>query len=334
MKLDIIIPNYNGRRFLPACLDSLRKQSYTDFSVTVIDNGSSDDSIFLLSDKYPEVSVIKMPCNMGFASAANEGILHTESPYIMLLNNDTVLAPDCICRLMDTITRKKNIFSAGAHILDMESPRKTDTTGDFYTIFGYAFCRGQGLSPHAGGDPSVRLRTKRGLRQVFTCCGCAVVYRRDLLKKTGLFPSAYFAYLEDVNLGFRARRLGYKNVLSPEAFVYHYGSGTTGGKYTSFKVYHSSRNNIWLRKENLTALQRILHGPFVLPGTILKYLYFRKYRLQKDYLRGCLAGIFTPAPAALRTSGPVLSFLRTEPWILYGTGLYVVQYLRRRLPPQ
>lgn len=324
MKLEIIIPNYNGGRFLPICLDSLREQTYTDFCITVVDNGSSDDSLSLLSRRYPEVSLIRLSRNRGFAAAANEGILHTESPYVMLLNNDTALDPDCIRRLMKSISGKADVFSAGANILHMKNPRKADTSGDFYTIYGYAFCRDQGLPFR-----------KRKAGQVFTCCGCAVVYRRALLKKTGLFSSDYFAYLEDVDLGLRARRLGYKNILSPGALVYHYGSATTGNRYTPFKVYYSARNNILLRRENLTFFQRVLHAPFVLCGTVLKYLYFCRRGLQQHYLKGCLEGSKTSGARSLDNMAypvrPFKSWIRTEPWILYGTFLHILQYLCRRL---
>lgn len=325
MKLTIIIPNYNGCRLLSSCLDSLRKQTYRGFCITVVDNGSSDGSLVLLSARYPEVSVIRLPCNRGFAAAANEGILHAKSPYVMLLNNDTTLAPDCIGNLIESISGRTDVFSAGANILNMKNPRKSDTSGDFYTIYGYAFCRDQGLPLRPGRSG-----------QVFTCCGCAVIYRRALLEKTGLFSSDYFAYLEDVDLGLRGRLLGYKNILSPTAFVYHYGSATTGSKYTPFKVYYSARNNLLLRRKNLTLFQRVLHSPFVFCGMVLKYLYFCRHGLWQDYLKGCLDGITAPVPRSISSGYPVSglkSYLRTEPWIMYGTFLYPLQFLCRKLTP-
>lgn len=320
MRLNVIIPNYNGRRFLPACLDSLRAQTYRSFFVTVVDNGSDDDSLSLLSASYPEVAIIRLSHNRGFSAAANEGILRAGTPFVMLLNNDTILKPDCIEQLMKAMAAGPDIFSAGALILCMEAPHCTDTSGDYYSLFGYAFCRGQGLPP-----------VKRAPGQVFSNCGCAVVYRTALLRKTGLFDPRFFAYLEDVDLGFRARRLGFRNVSCPDAVALHYGSGTTGRRYSPFKVYHSARNNILLRKKDLTKIQRISHAPFFLAGTLLKYCYFRRIHLEKYYARGILSGLKERSPLPGKQTGGVRAFLRTEPWILYGTFLYIRQLFHRRL---
>lgn len=325
MNLTVIIPNYNGIRFLPACLESLKNQTYTDFEILLVDNGSTDESLSLLTSCHPDVRILRLVRNCGFANAVNIGIARSSSPYIMLLNNDTVLAPDCIYHLMRHITKCKRIFSAGAQILTMSSPHKTDTSGDYYSIFGYAFCRGQGVPP-----------TPRRSRHVFTNCGCAAVFRRSLLDKTGLLDSRFFAYLEDVDLGFRARSLGYINVHCPEAVVYHVGSATaagtaSSGKYSAFKVYLSARNNIWLQKKNLTCIQKLLHAPFSICGMLLKYLYFRRINLHHWYLKGCLAGMRLRQP--YRRPG-IKSFLRTEPWVLYGSILYIVQFFSRKLTPQ
>lgn len=324
MNVTIIIPNYNGVRFLPDCLNSIKKQTYTDYSVTVVDNGSSDGSIKLLETHYPEVSVIRLSHNSGFASACNIGIRSCHSPYIMLLNNDTILAPDCLNFMVKKLIEKPNIFSAGSYILSINHSHRIDTSGDFYTLFGYAFCRDQGFVSDTRRPPDPLQDS------VFTNCGCAALYRRSLLKKTGLLDPAFFAYLEDVDLGIRARRLGYENVHCPEAIVYHIGSATTGTKYSEFKVFHSARNNMWLRRKNLTRIQRLLHFPFVFTGSTLKYLYFRKIGLGKAYFRGCIRGLSSD----IKFNPPKESdIFRTEPWILYGTYLYVKQFLQKRLLP-
>ena len=319
MKLNIIIPNHNGSNFLSPCLDSLRKQTFTDFKITVVDNNSSDNSLELLSAHYPEVHVIKLSSNTGFTGAANAGILSSATPYVMLLNNDTSVSPDCIKHLVDTISKDTHIFSVGANILTMDSPATIDTNGDYYSIFGYAFCHDQGAAPYARKSSSV-----------FTNCGCAVIYRTALLKKTGPFDEHFFAYLEDVDLGFRARRLGFQNLHCPQAIVYHYGSGTTGQKYSAFKVYYSARNNIWLQRKNLTRFQHILHFPFTILGMLLKYFYFHKYNLHSIYRKGCYAGLKS-IPSM--TKPCAADFFRSEPWILYGSILYVIQYTKRKLNP-
>lgn len=318
MKLTIIIPNFNGAHFLKPCLDSLRSQTFQDFKILLIDNGSSDESLSLVESGYPEVSILKFSHNRGFAAAVNTGIRAADTPYIMTLNNDTLIEPHCIGRLMAAIQTDPRIFSAGALILSRSVPVRTDTSGDFYNLFGYAFCRDQGLPMR-----------RRPCRNVFTNCGCACIYRRELLQETGLFDPRFFAYLEDVDLGIRARLLGYRNICCQKAIVYHTGSGTTGSKYTSLKVFCSARNNIWLRQKNLSMLQRLFHAPLFFGGTVAKYLYFHKMGLHLWYLRGILQGIRHPIQP--ENSFAKVSPWRLEPWIFYGTVLYVFQYLRRRL---
>lgn len=325
MKLRIIIPNYNGAHFLKNCLDSLRHQTYQNFRITVVDNGSSDESVTLLQRYYPEADILNLPYNKGFAAAANAGIRSSKEPYVMLLNNDTTVKHNCVEKLMNAITSDSQIFSAGAHVLSMRAPYLTDTSGDFYSFFGYAFCRGQGLS-------AARFALSRHNQlSTFTNCGCAVIYRRYLLQKTGLFDERFFAYLEDVDLGFRARKMGYKNIVCIEAHVFHYGSGTTGAKYTPMKVYLSARNNIWLRQKNLSLFQRLIQAPFFLVGTIAKYFYFCRIHLGSFYSKGILEGIKTRHFLHPQTSATTQSDLRTEYWLLYGSLLYIVQLFQRHL---
>lgn len=325
MKLRIIIPNYNGAHFLKNCLDSLRHQTYQNFRITVVDNGSSDESVTLLQRYYPEADILNLPYNKGFAAAANAGIRSSKEPYVMLLNNDTTVKHNCVEKLMNAITSDSQIFSAGAHVLSMRAPYLTDTSGDFYSFFGYAFCRGQGLS-------AARFALSRHNQlSTFTNCGCAVIYRRCLLQKTGLFDERFFAYLEDVDLGFRARKMGYKNIVCTEAHVFHYGSGTTGAKYTPTKVYLAARNNIWLRQKNLSLFQRLIQAPFFLVGTIAKYFYFCRIHLGSFYSKGILEGIKTRHFLHPQTSATTQSDLRTEYWLLYGSLLYIAQLFQRHL---
>lgn len=315
MKLTIIIPNYNGARFLPGCLNSLRAQTYTDYSVIVVDNGSCDDSLSLLETAYPEVRILRSSRNCGFSAAANAGIARASTPYVMLLNNDTRLECGCLEQLVCAVERHPHVFSVGAHILRMDAPSLTDTCGDYYSLFGYAFCRGQGLPASLAQNC-----------EVFTNCACATVYRTAPLRRLGGFDPRFFAYLEDVDLGFRARRTGLRSISCSSARVLHHGSGTTGAHYTPFKVYHSARNNILLRRKNLTHFQRLVHAPFFAAGALCKYFYFRRRGLHDSYIWGLRHGLRTSVEGC---SG-FTSFLRTEPWILYGTYLYVRQFLRRK----
>ena len=102
------------------------------------------------------------------------------------------------------------------------------------------------------------------------------MYRKDYLERTGLFDEAHFAYLEDVDLGYRARIAGFYNVMEPAAVVYHAGSGFSGSRYNAFKISHSSRNNVYLIYKNMPLFQLVLNAPFLLAGFGIKILFFAR----------------------------------------------------------
>ena len=280
-KITIVIPNYNGMRFLEPCLRSVAKQSYTDFCTILVDNGSTDSSISYVQTHFPDVTCIALEKNLGFSYAVNVGIRNSDSPFVLLLNSDTVLHPDFLQHMLRKMEDSDQIFSVGSKMLRADAPEVIDSAGDFYTILGYAFCRGQGQS--------ASLYTRPG--EIFSACAGAALYRKSVFEQIGYFDNRFFAYLEDVDMGYRARLFGWKNVFCPEAMVLHVGGGTSGHGYSAFKVYHSARNNLFLLKKNMLPLQLLINAPFLLSGSILKYVYFRRRGLGRDYLKGIKDGI-------------------------------------------
>lgn len=279
MKTTIIIPNYNGKNFLRKCLESATK-STVSASILVVDNGSADGSIQWLANVYPSVRVIAFPENRGFCAAVNAGIEAADTPYVFLLNNDTTIEPDCVERLEAVMEADSRIFSVGAKMLSMQRHSLVDSAGDLYSAFGWAYAIGK-------DKPSCRY-TKR--RQVFSNSAGAALYRKEYLKKTGLFDEAHFAYLEDVDIGYRAKIAGYRNVTEPAAIVYHAGSGSTGSRHNTFKIAHSSRNNVYLIYKNMPLFQLLLNLPFLLAGFLVKLLFFAKKGYGKVYAKGLLSG--------------------------------------------
>ena len=116
-KVSIVIPNYNGIKYVETCLDSLRKQTMRDVEILLIDNGSADGSMELVRDKYPEVILVEMGENTGFCGAVNEGIKRSTSPYVLLLNNDTQATETFVEELYDSIEKDDRIFSCSAKML-------------------------------------------------------------------------------------------------------------------------------------------------------------------------------------------------------------------------
>ena len=245
--VSVVIPNWNGKGYLEPCLDSLRKQSFRNFEIIVVDNGSKDESIRLIETKYPEVRLIKLKTNEGFCRAVNRGIHISKAPYVLLLNNDTYAEKDFVKEMFLGIRKKKKCFSCQAKMMQMANKELMDDGGNFYSALGWAFAVGKGKPEKWYEKES----------EIFSSCAGAAIYRKSILKKIGLFDETHFAYLEDLDLGYRAKIYGYHNWFLPRARVYHVGSGTTGARYNSFKVRYSARNNLYLLHKNMPWWQMI-----------------------------------------------------------------------------
>ncbi len=277
----IIIPNYNGLSYLRDCLDALLPQVQTpDRHVLVVDNGSTDGSVEFLR-KYPGIETIFLEENTGFCGAVNTGITNCHTRYVILLNNDTKVCPGYVQALVDCMERDGRLFSASARMLSMQDPQRIDNAGDIYTALGYAKGRGIGKPASEYERPA----------EVFSACGGAAIYRREIFDEIGLFDETHFAYLEDVDIGYRARICGYRNAYCPEAKVEHAGSGFSGSRYNAFKVSLASRNSVYLPWKNMPLLQLLLNLPLLLAGYAVKTVFFIKKGLGGQYVKGLIEGV-------------------------------------------
>lgn len=283
MKVTIVIPNYNGKHFMGPCLESLKQQSFTDFKILVVDNASTDGSLDYMKENYPQIQVIPLKENYGFSKAVNVGIKKSRTPFVILLNNDTTVDPNYVKEMVKAIEKSPKIFAVSSKMIQMYHPELIDSAGDLYTILGWGVCRGNGSSISNFTEPE----------EIFTACAGAAIYRRSAFARIGYFDENHFAYLEDIDVGYRARIYGYKNTYCPTALVYHVGSGTSGSKYNAFKVKLSSRNNLYLCYKNMPALQLILNAIPISLGIIIKYIFFLKQGLVTDYHAGIMEGLKT-----------------------------------------
>ena len=283
MKVTIVIPNYNGKHFMEPCLSSLSEQTYKDFHILVVDNASSDGSIEYMEENYPDIELIKLQKNYGFSKAVNIGIQHSRTPYVILLNNDTTVDTRYVEEMVKAIEKSPKIFSVSSKMIQMYHPELIDSAGDLYTLLGWGVCRGCGrpVSNYTKYD------------EIFTACAGAAIYRRSVFDEIGYFDENHFAYLEDIDIGYRARIYGYYNMYCPTALVYHVGSGTSGSKYNSFKVKLAARNNLYLNYKNMPALQLVLNFIPLAIGYFVKYLFFCKIGFGKDYKEGFIEGLQT-----------------------------------------
>ncbi len=277
----IIIPNYNGIKYIENCLASLADEPAR---VIVVDNGSADGSRELVQEKFPHVQVISLDKNYGFCGAVNRGIEESgkdKTPYVILLNNDTAVEPGFVRALEKALDRDKRAFSGAARMVNMYRPEMIDDAGDYYCALGWAFAVGKDKPAADYGQP----------REVFSACGGACIYRRSILGKIGMLDENHFAYLEDVDIGYRARIYGYRNLYVPEAVVRHAGSGVSGSRHNDFKVKLSAKNSVYLVYKNMPPVQILLNFPFLLAGFLVKTLFFLKKGLVKSWLQGTAEGL-------------------------------------------
>ena len=264
MEVSVVIPNYNGIAFLDSVLASMEGQTLKNFEVIFVDNGSSDGSCSFVAGNYPWVHIIELSENYGFCRAVNEGIKASRAPYVLLLNNDTEVKEDFLEEMTAAIRRHKKAFSCAARMVQYHDRDRLDDAGNFYNALGWSFARGKGKDIH----------TYEEEEKIFSSCGGAAIYRRKVFERIGYFDEEHFAYLEDTDIGYRARIYGYENWYAPKAVVYHVGSGTSGSRYNQFKTRYSSRNNVYLIYKNMPLFQIILNFPFLLAGFLIKFLFF------------------------------------------------------------
>ena len=321
-KVSVIIPNYNGMKFVNDCMVSLQKQNYKAFDILIIDNYSTDGSYEYLVDNYPEAIIKRMDKNYGFSIAVNEGIKMSETEYVLLLNNDTEVDPNFVGELVKAIEKDDKIFAVSSKMISYWDRKVMDDAGDLYNLFGWAFQKGVGRSINEYNKKS----------NVFTACAGAAIYRKKVFEKIGYFDEKHFAYLEDIDVGYRARIYGYKNVYCPTAIVYHMGSATSGSKYNSFKVKLSARNNIYLIYKNTPVWQFIMNFPFLFAGFTIKALFFKKIGFVKDYIAGIREGVLTSYRLKRIDFDKEMHkrCLMIELELIANTFVYVKDYLDRR----
>ncbi len=230
-QVSVVILNWNGRNLLPACLSALDAQTFRDFEVVVVDNGSRDGSPEWLTAQYPTVHLIQNSTNLGFATANNQGIRAAQAPLIMLLNNDAYLAPDCLQKLVDAAECTAWAGMFACKILQHDAPDRMDSAGIEVDRAGVAWNRGWGES---AANHTQAL-------EVFGPSAAAALYRRTMLDQIGLLDDDFFIYYEDVDLAWRAQWAGWRCLYVPEAVARHVHSATTG-RGSPFKNFLLGRN--------------------------------------------------------------------------------------------
>ncbi|MGO9016304.1 MAG: glycosyltransferase family 2 protein [Dissulfurispiraceae bacterium] len=286
--ISVIIVNLNGERYLRDCIVSLACQTFSDFEVIVVDNGSTDSSLDLIRNDFPWVRVIGLAKNTGFAEGNNTGFATSSARYIVTLNNDTIANSGWLKALYEAAESDPLVGMVASKIFLGREGRELDSAGMLIYPDGMSRQRGRGEIDSGQFD---------NIGEVLFPSACAALYRGDMLKDIGGFDEDFFCYCEDADLGLRARLAGWKAVLAPQATVRHLYS-QTGGPYSGFKAYHIERNRFWVLMKDLPA-SFILLFPFY---TIWRYV-VQFYGLLSD--KGSVAR-FAQGGGSLNLIGVVL----------------------------
>lgn len=242
-RVAVLVLNYNGRRFLDTCFRSVLQGSSPPFDLFLIDNHSTDDSREFTHSRFPEVRVVKNEANLGYAGAYDRIIRELDHEFVVLLNNDTAVAPGWLKALCGAMAASPRVAACGPKILLMAHPQMVDHGGGLLTIIGSGRDLGKWQRDPGPGP---------GVREVGFASGCSLCLRRSAYLEVGGFDPDYFMYHEDVDLCWRLRLAGYAVRYVPEAVVYHHLGGSAGRDHENpAKLYWCQKNRLANMVKNL-----------------------------------------------------------------------------------
>ena len=258
----VIIPHLKNRALLESCLDSLRMTAYQDFTVLVVDNGAGSSDLSYIEVTYPEIQVLRLPSNAGYAGGCNEGLNHASTKYVVFLNDDTVVEPQWLDHLVSEAGSDDRIGALQPKILSLPARRDgrrmfdyAGAAGGLLDRLGYPFCLGRSFS---GREDD--LGQYDGSREIFWASGVALFAPRQLLIKMGGFDAGFFMHMEEIDLCWRMKLAGYSIRSVPQSVVWHEG-GASLNEGSPMKVYFNHRNGIAMLIRNRRARSLVLVLP-------------------------------------------------------------------------
>lgn len=282
----VIIPNYNGVRFLGGCLDSIKAQTLQPLETIVVDDASTDGSVALVREQYPWVKLLVRAKNGQFARACNDGFEAAQGSVLVLFNNDAEAAPGWLAAIDRTFRERPEISSVASRIMLYDRRNVFHTTGDYYKANGVPGNRGVWQEDRGQYDRA---------EEVFGGCGCAVAFKREILDAVRadnpdgkILDESLVMYCEDVDLNLRLRLRGLRCLYQPQALVYHRLSATGGGTLAS---YRNGRNFIVVALKDLPGSVLLPNLPAIVL-TQLKYAFQSLLKIRLKTERARLKGQF------------------------------------------
>jgi len=297
-RVSVLIVNWNGRKYLQRCLDSLAAQAYRDVEVVLVDNGSTDGSVAYVRESYPEVVLAPSKRNLGFSEGNNEAARHASGEYIFMLNNDAWVQDDTIDRLMTTARSMEKPGIIGCRVLNPDG--SIQDVGLKIDALGFP----RGVTPPSAPVPS-------RIDDLFYVSACALFMRQCVFQELGGFDQRYVIFHDEVDLAWRARLRGYSVVTDMDAVVYHVGGGTmTGGapgkeqnyRTTTRRVYLRERNTLTTLLKNYSARSLLRVLPLYMAINVAEMLFFLlllQPKVSQQYVRSYWWNV-TQLPSTLR----------------------------------
>jgi len=293
--ISAIVLNWNGKRFLKECFDSLLDQAVKDYELIMVDNGSTDGSVEFMKDNYPQVKLVLLESNIGFCRAMNAGIKKAKGEYISLFNNDVVVDKDWVGVMGAALKDNPQAGICASKVLFYKEPQKINSAGDTFDISAEAHNRGFGQSDNGRFDKK---------EFVFSATAAACIYRRTMLDEIGLFDEDFFNTYEDVDLSFRAHLRGWRCLYVPEAAVRHHWLGTIG-HYSPMNIFYMSKNNLNILVKNMPLGLIKKYALFILKRHMVISLSLTSTGSYSAFIRGKLRYL-SQLPAMLKKRNAIL----------------------------
>lgn len=280
----VVIPNLNGGQEIIDAIESLRSQTLEPY-IIVVDNASTDDSVKNIETKFPHIEIIQHDTNKGYAGGVNPGFkraMQLGANYTAPFNDDAVADKDWLKKLVAFLDANESYGAVCPKVYKSGGNKVLDSTGDYVTVWGLPYPRGRD-EPDTGQYDDIK--------NIFSPSGSASLYRVSALQKVGLMDEDFFAYYEDVDLGFRLQLAGYKVGFEPSAIVHHQ-VGMTSGRMKGFTTYQTMKNVPLLLFKNVP----MRHMPTIVPRFTLAYILFFGRAIQRGHgwyaLKGMAVGAY------------------------------------------
>ena len=270
--ISIIILNYNAGNFLVQCIDSIKKSKYSNYEIILVDNASTDTSLAMCKIKFPKITYIENNENLGYSAGNNAGVDNAKGDYIAILNPDTIVKPDWL----DELIHGYRTFGDGLYqpkLLTIEDKKRINTAGNMIQIFGFGYSRGKGEKDSGQYD---------GSQKIGFASGACLFTSKIVFNKVGCFEPFLFAYNEDMDLGWRAAKMGINSYFIPSAIVYH--AESYSHKWSARKFFLLERNRLYCIFTHYSFKTRIKLAPFFVLTEIAVLFYFLSKKMLRQKL--------------------------------------------------